>query len=185
MSCNLYHCLSPLPMSSTWETGAPGAATRSCNELVSIRSCEPGSTYALAWWNGCACPLATSAYLVRWYLDLAPSQGRSERMWQKRCLASTPRLAHSCPMERAAGTGVVPARPNPSRVTPAWRPHTEWIIHRPQLPPYRGRRSDSDALSDSASRKGSLPSCRCAVSWQTPVSFLRTETGAFQGSNCQ
>lgn len=45
MSCNLYRCLSPSLLSSTWETEAHGAATRSCNELVSIRSCEPGSTY--------------------------------------------------------------------------------------------------------------------------------------------
>lgn len=38
MSCNLYRCLRPLLLSSTWETEAHGAATRSCNELVSIRS---------------------------------------------------------------------------------------------------------------------------------------------------
>ena len=186
MSCNLSCCFSPLLLSPTWKTEARLASTRCpCNEVVTVTGCERGSTNSP--WCGrmdvCA-PAPTTAHLGI-HLDLAPSQGGSEKMWQKRwfflhifptAVPRRERLAREWSQPDQTPAGSHPPERHRINHPPAT---TSSLPRQNELQQWGGGRLR--AVSSQIPLPGRIlcPAAGCAVSRQIPISFLRDRNLSF------
>ena len=187
VGCNIWCCFSPLRLSPTWKTAAHTAFARSpYSEMLSAMSCEL--------WFGWTRVLAlqpsqthSSDFIWTWvphrkeWEDVTGKDGFSS--------ISSPQPFHE---ERSRQQRVVPARPQPSRITPAWRPQSEscWaggmLSHTPTMTflPIKAERVREASWWQTwilLQERIPCPAVECAVWWQPPVGFLRDRNLSFPG----
>lgn len=192
---NTQHCFSPPLQSPAWGTVS--------EHMKNIQLLSPyGKMESLMSWNThpawpgwmmCPCSGHHSgiSQITSWPGSLIKNW---KTMWRGK-VVSRPWLPHGGSRERERGwhgSGVLPDRPNPSRVTPTWKPQwnptgQKWcsLIHQPW--PCSLQRQK--ALEHGSKLKNQPPQIPLqerilypaagAGSWQPSVHFLRNETPTF------